>query len=113
MDERMKEIAEIAKVFQLDVEKYENCVLLKSRETGSAIEVSRDEYYIDEKKDKKFSEFTVRFATQHRHFDEWKDAEAYIRMLLTEERLPIEFYGPGQFGSDIARDDFFNLSIST
>ena len=111
MDERMKEIAEIAKEFQLDVE-YEDGVLLKSRENGSTMEVSKNVFYIGDKKEGPFSEYIVRFATQHRHFRDWEDAAAYIRMLLTDERLPIEFYGDGRFGGDIARDDYFNLSAA-
>lgn len=117
MQEHTNEIAEIANAFQLDVETYEDCVLLKNRENGSAIEVFKSIYSIDGKKEGPFSEYIVRFATQHRHIKEWEDAEAYIRMLLMDERLPIEFYGSGRFdggrfGGDIGRDDYFKLSAA-
>ena len=120
-------LVKVRNQYQLDVTEQKNHAVLKSRKTNALIEVFRDEYS-SSSGDSAFLCYTVYFSTQHRHFDCWKDAqglvdqeelreteaqvETYIRQILSDEVLPIEFYGVGQFGGDITRDDYFNLSAA-
>ncbi len=57
-------------------------------------------------------EYIVEFATQHRHFDDWEDAIDYVRELLEDETLPLEFYldGKRRLGGDILRAQLALLS---
>ena len=50
-------------------------------------------------------EYIVEFATQHRHFEDMEDAIDYVRELMDDETLPLEFYldGKRRFGGDILR----------
>ena len=89
-----------------------DAVILCAPKSGAFIEISKDEYDTDSKKGKTIIEYTVRFSTQHRHFDSLDQAEAYIRMILSDEVLPIEFFDSGgpRFGGEIRRDDLEGIS---
>lgn len=56
--------------------------------------------------------YIVEFATQHRHFEDMEDAIDYVRELLEDETLPLEFYldGKRRFGGDIRRAELPLLS---
>ena len=119
---------EIGKQFQLDVTEQEDLVVLKDRKTNAEIEVCREVYLSSDGEDG-FLRYTVRFATQHRHFDCWQDeqgqldtkklreaeteVETYIRQILLDERLPIEFYrgDQRQFGGELIKDEYERLSV--
>ena len=60
------------------------------------------------------SEYVVEFATQHRHFEDMEDAIDYVRELMEDETLPLEFYldGKRRFGGDIRRAELPLLSRS-
>lgn len=120
-------LEEIGKQFQLDVTEQDQSVVLKDRKTNAVIEVFRESCLSSDGEDG-FLRYTVSFATQHRHFDCWQDqqgqmdakelreveaeAERYIRQILLDERLPIEFYrGDRQsFGGELTKNEYENLS---
>ena len=60
----------------------------------------------------RYEEYVVEFATQHRHFDDLEDAIDYVRELMDDETLPLEFYldGKRRFGGDIRRAELPLLS---
>lgn len=121
-------LEEIGKQFQLDVTEQDQSVVLKDRKTNAVIEVFR-ESYLSSDGEEGFLRYTVSFATQHRHFDCGLDArgladaeelreteadvETYLRQILLDERLPIEFYrGDGQsFGGELTKNEYENLSM--
>ena len=121
-------LEEIGKQFQLDVTEQDHSVALKDRKTNAVIEVFRESYLSSGGEDG-FLQYTVSFATQHRHFDCWQDqqgrmdakelrdveaeAERYIRQILSDERLPIEFYSGDRrsFGGELTKKEYENLSM--
>ena len=103
---------EICKTYELEVHYTDHTIVLSDPQRDAYIEISRDEYYTDSKKEKTFSEYTVQFSTQHRHFNSLEEAEEYIRLILSDEVLPIEFFDDNRarFGGEIRKDDFDTLT---
>ena len=91
-------LTEISKTFDLRLSYKDDTAVLSDPESGAFVEISKDEYYTDFKEEETFFEYTVSFSTQHRHFDTLDKAEEYVRMIISDEVLPIEF-----FDSDRAR----------
>ncbi|MBO4422323.1 MAG: hypothetical protein J5879_02710 [Clostridia bacterium] len=61
-------------------------------------------------------EMIVQFSTQHVHLDDPDDVVDYIRGIITDEILPIEFYdlsGKRRFGAEIGRGELDSLSVSS
>lgn len=104
---------EIRKEFAFDLSLKEDGAILTNRETGESIEIFEEEYYNSvDPKDGLYVEYIVCFSTQHRHFEDLSDVVEYIRLILTDEVLPIEFYlhGERRFGGEIKKSDFDGLS---
>ena len=99
---------EICKSYDLQIHCTDDTIVLRDSKSDAFIEISQDEYYTDSKKEKTFSEYTVQFSTQHRHFDSLEEAEEYVRLILSDEVLPIEFFDSNRprFGGEIGKDDF-------
>ena len=72
---------------------------------GNVIHVIDESAPAGEAPSERRGEYIVEFATQHRHFDDWEDTIDYVRELLEDETLPLEFYldGKRRFGGDILR----------
>ena len=75
--------------------------------------MSEEEYYTNDKSGRIFTVYTVRFSTQHMHFDTLMDVEKYIRLILSDEVLPIEFYQSerSRFGGEIRNEDFEHITV--
>ena len=91
----------------------ENKAILTDEKTGAHIDIYEEEYFLDNSQEKVFVEYIVCFATQHRHFEDLSDVAEYIRMILTDEVLPIEFYlhGERRFGGEIKKTDYDGLTM--
>ncbi len=91
----------------------ENKAILTDEKTGAHIDIYEEEYFLDNSQEKVFVEYIVCFATQHRHFEDLSDVAEYIRMILTDEVLPIEFYlhGERRFGGEIKKTDYEGLTM--
>ncbi len=98
--------------FTLTVE--EGRRVLRNPRTGGQIEIFEESYYTDSRRTETFTEYIVCFATQHRHLEDPEDVEDYVRELLEDEILPIEFYcrGERRWGSEIRREDFADLDTA-
>ena len=103
---------EIQKEFAFDLSLKEDEAILTNLETGESIEIFEEDYSVDPK-DWLYVEYIVCFTTQHRHFEDLSDAADYIRLILTDEVLPIEFYlnGERRFGGEIKKSDFDRLTV--
>ena len=57
-------------------------------------------------------EYIVSFSTTHRHLDEPDDIADYVKEILSDEVLPIEFYlnGARRFGGELNRREAEGLS---
>ncbi len=95
------------KSFEFDLKIKSDEAVLTNRDTGESIIVFEERYTSDNS-----YEYVVCFSTQHCHFDDIDDAAEYIRLILTDEVLPIEFYynGKNRFGGEIRKSDFKKLS---
>ena len=95
--------------FTLTVE--EGRRVLRNPRTGGQIEIFEESYSADSRKTETFTEYIVCFATQHRHLEDPEDVEDYVRELLEDEILPIEFYCRGErsWGSEIRREELDGL----
>ena len=105
---------EIQKEFAFDLSLKEDGAILTNRETRESIEIFEEEYYYSvDPKDGLYVEYIVCFTTQHRHFEDLSDVAEYIRLILTDEVLPIEFYlhGERRFGGEIKKTDFYRLTV--
>ena len=98
--------------FDFDLTTEENEAVLTNRDTGGRIEILLESYVSSDLPEDRFSRYTVSFSTQHCHFEEAEDAADYIRRILTDDALPIEFYRQGQrrFGGDLARTELAGLT---
>ncbi|MBR3301935.1 MAG: hypothetical protein IKI73_04660 [Firmicutes bacterium] len=103
---------EICKTYDLSIHYTEETIVLSDPQSDAFIEVSQDEYFMDSKKAKTITEYTVCFSTQHRHFNSLEEAEEYVRLILSDEVLPIEFFDDdrARFGGEIGKDDLSNIS---
>lgn len=82
---------------------------------GKSLSVYEEEYWSRDMKDC-FVEYIVEFSTQHRHFsaDEADEIIDYIKLIMNDEVLPLEFYldGKRRFGGEIRLGDLDKLSLS-
>ena len=107
-------LKELQKEFAFDLSLKEDGAILTNTETRESIKIFEEEYYYSvDPKDGLYVEYIVCFTTQHRHFEELSDVAEYIRLILTDEVLPIEFYlhGERRFGGEIKKTDFYRLTI--
>lgn len=80
---------------------------------GKCVNIYREKYYSENGKDI-FIEYTVCFATQHRHLEDLDEVEEYIHRVLKDEILAMEFYDADErsFGGEIEKADFASLSLN-
>ena len=102
-------LRELQRSFAFDLSIGDNGAALTNRGTGGRIEIFEDSFGDGESL---YTEYIVSFSTQHRHFEDPDDVEDYVRRILDDEVLPIEFYyhGERRFGSEIGKDDYRRLS---
>ena len=102
----------IADEYGLQLEADQTKAVLTDRKTGAYMEIYREEYPLKDPKGEVYVEYIVYFSTQHRHIEDLSDALEYIRSILTDEVLPVEFYlhGERRFGGEIQKSDFDSLS---
>ncbi len=100
-------LIDIQKSFEFDLTVKNDEAVLTNRDTGESIEIYEERYTSDNS-----YEYVVCFSTQHCHFDDIDDAAEYIRLILTDEVLPIEFYfgGKDYFGGEIRKSDYNKLN---
>ena len=99
---------EICKSYDLQIHCTDDTIVLRDSKSDACIIISQDEYFTDSTKEKAFSEYTVLFSTQHRHFNSLEEAEEYVRLILSDEVLPVEFFDSDRprFGGEIRKDEF-------
>ena len=83
-----------------------------SRANGSEIHVFDESAPAGEDLSERCEEYIVSFATQHCHLDDMEDVIDYVRQIIQDEVLPLEFYRDGErrFGGDIERSELPLLS---
>lgn len=103
---------EIQESIDFDLSFKSDRVTLTNRNTGAHIDIFEDEFSI-KGTEESFTEYIVEFSTQHRHLEELSEVEEYVRSILADEILPIEFYynGERRFGGEILQADYVQLSI--
>lgn len=103
---------EIQESIDFDLSFKSDRVTLTNRNTGAHIDIFEDEFSIKETEES-FTEYIVEFSTQHRHLEELSEVEEYVRLILADEILPIEFYCNNErcFGGEISKADYEQLSI--
>jgi len=104
------ESEKIHNVFDLTVNYGDDYAVLTNPVTGAKIVISEDTCLNGD--GTAFPEYTVCFSTQHRHFSSMDKVVLYIRQILTDEILPIEFFecGRARFGGEIRKIDFDSIS---
>ena len=90
----------------------ENEAAIVNPANGNVIRVIDESVPAGESPSERYEEYVVEFATQHRHFDDIEDAIDYVRELMEDETLPLEFFldGKRRFGGDIPRAELPLLS---
>lgn len=103
---------DIQKSFDFDLEIKEDTAVLINKITKAKIEIYKEIYYTDDQRKNVFYEYIVIFTTQHRHFDDLNEVDEYVRRILTDDVLPIEFYkdGKNKFGGELSKSEFEKLS---
>ena len=107
-------LEETIRKYNVTLEKQNDVIELKNKENGNNVSIEKEDI-LSETGEVGFTQYTVRFSTQHRHFIELKRALDYITEILDDEVLPIEFYDDGgrpRFGGDISSDVFKELTAS-
>ncbi len=98
----------IQDTFELTVETGDDCAVFCHKTNGNRLLIQRDEYYTSDDKKETFTEYTVCFSTQHRHFGDLKEAIDYACGIFSDKTLALEFYdsdGRDRFGGDIKAGD--------
>ncbi|MBO5333668.1 MAG: hypothetical protein J6B37_06105 [Clostridia bacterium] len=100
------------KTFDFDLSVESDTAVLTNHNTGVHIEIFEDKHLTKDMKES-FVEYRVCFSTQHRHFEDLGKVEKYVRLILTDEILPTEFYynGERRFGGEITKADYEDLNI--
>ena len=102
---RIDFLDKISQTFNLNMSYYDNDAILINPHSGAKIVLSDDTT-------PEYTEYTVSFSTQHRHFSSLEKAEEYIRLIISDEVLPIEFFesNRARFGSEIRKNDFDDIT---
>ena len=110
--EKWSFLLDLQEEFKFDITENGDRAVITNRDNGKYIEVIEERYNTNTARTETYVEYTVCFATQHRHYDDTEDAADYIRQLLTDGILPLEFYreGKNRFGCDIEREKLGGLS---
>lgn len=110
--DKWKFLYDIQKDFDFDLLIECDRVVLTNRNNGMHIDIFEDKFYTKEMEES-FIEYIVEFSTQHRHFEDLSEVEEYIRLILADEILPIEFYCNDErcFGGEISKADYEQISI--
>ena len=105
-------LKELADEYQLDVTVDDIEVILTDQKTGEHIDIYVEKYLSEDLKDT-YVEYIVCFSTQHVHLENLSDVAEYVRLILADEVLPIEFYlqGERRFGGEIKHTDLDGLTI--
>lgn len=104
---------EISKTYGAILETGEKSVTLTSSKSGMKVSVSEEEYFTDEFKFVKDMEYDVAFFTQHRYFDKLADAANYVRRIMDDDVIAVQFYNAWDepvFGGDIDKNAFDKLT---
>lgn len=104
----------LQRAFGFELTLRENGASLTNPDTGAQIRIDDDSVRPDDPAKAGWNDYIVSFSTQHRHFEDLSDAEDYLRLLLRDEVLPIEFYRDGvpRFGGDLTRAEFEGLTAA-
>lgn len=104
----------LEKEFSVELKTNDDEASLVDPKTGVCIKVFEEAYYSRNMKEK-YVEYIVSFTTQHRHYDDLDDAMDFIRELMMDEVLAIEFYSNGKrrFGGDITAEEYENLTVES
>ena len=102
----------IQKSYDTGLEIKEDTAEIINKKTDEKISVFEERYNRDKAGTDAACEYIVCFATQHRHFDDLCDVDEYVRQILDDEVLPVEFYkdGKARFGGELSKAEFENLS---
>ena len=86
--------------------------VIKNPANDNRIEVFRETYAPHAPGEPPYTEYIVCFSTQHRHMEDLDEVRDYIRMIMRDEVLPIEFYLNGKpgFGGEITKEEFTRLT---
>ena len=100
--------------YDVDVSGTEDEMTIANPANGNVIRVIDESAPAGEAPSERYEEYIVEFATQHRHFVDREDAIDYVRELMEDETLPLEFFldGKRRFGGDIPRAEMPLLSQS-
>ena len=107
----------IANEYGLILKTEETSAVLTDPRTGRFIEIHEDRCGDFNAKDRSYqflyTEYIVCFSTQHLHLEDPDDAEDYIRTILTDKVLPLEFYRNGErrFGGELKKEELALLSV--
>ena len=98
--------------YDVKVSETEDEMTIANPANGNVIRVIDESAPAGEAPSERYEEYIVEFATQHRHFDDREDAIDYVRELMEDETLPLEFFldGKRRFGGDIPRAELPLLS---
>ena len=101
--------------YSVTVDTHEDYVIIRNG-IGKEIYLSEDlNHLLDDDGIKEYAEYTVRFATQHRHFDDIDDALSYVTDIVCDRVLAIEFFdadGRDIFGGEILSESISPLTVS-
>lgn len=94
----------IQKSYDTGLEIKEDSAEIINKKTNEKISVFEERYNRDKAGTDAACEYIVCFATQHRHFDDLCDVDEYVRQILDDEVLPVEFYkdGKARFGGELS-----------
>ena len=101
--------------YDMDFEIKDRKLAVVNRCNGNVLSVFEEIGFSRDGKER-YVEYIVQFSTQHCHFDA-EDADGlldYIRSILNDQALPLEFYLDGKpgFGGEIPLEDLDRLSVS-
>ena len=101
------DLGELARTYGLVFRAGENAASLTEPASGRVIDIYSEEYDTH-------TEYIVGFSTQHRHIEEPEEAADFVREILLDEALPIEFYlnGARRFGGDLTREEAAALTVT-
>ena len=106
----------IQEAYGLELRTEEASAVLTDAASGRSVEILEESFGKTDPTDGSYKilydEYIVCFSTQHVHLAEPDDVAAYVRAVLEDEVLPIEFYLNGQrrFGGEIGKADLARLS---
>ncbi len=107
-------LRELQKEYPFTLSVLDDVRVLTNPSTGGRIEIIEERSCSAAQRTETFTEYIVCFSTQHRHLEELDEVEDYVRQILADDVLPIEFYARGQrcWGGEIQRADLAGLDTA-